>query len=61
MHNEKDAMPEMDVEEYKEELLRSINVELGLEYGENDNYHVGLRNGLRICKAFIDGKTPDYE
>lgn len=51
----------MDVEEYKKGLLRSINIELGLAYGENDDYHVGLRNGLRICRAFIDGKTPDYE
>lgn len=27
----------------------------------NDTYFVGLKNGLRCAKAFIDGKEPEYE
>ena len=25
------------------------------------DYYVGLRNGLRVCKAYIDGLEPEYE
>ena len=27
----------------------------------NDTYSIGVRNGLRCARAFLDGKAPEYE
>ena len=48
------------LEEYKKGLLRSIAIGIQAT-NRNDDYSVGLRNGLRVCKAYIDGLEPEYE
>lgn len=50
----------MSLEEYKNSLLRSIAIAIQATNCE-DKYSVGLRNGLRVCKAYIDGLEPEYE
>lgn len=47
-------------EEYKRELVKSIDIDIKISAGDDD-YHIGVRNGLRICKAFITGETQEYE
>lgn len=47
-------------EEYKRELVKSIDIDIKITAGDDD-YHIGVRNGLRICKAFITGETQEYE
>ena len=44
----------------KKELLKSIEVALDAT-DINDEYSIGLRNGMRLVKSFVDGKRPDYE
>ena len=54
------SYPLLTIDEYKKGLIRSI--EIGIEATNmDDEYHVGLRNGMRVCKAYIDGNEPDYE
>ena len=60
MEHEISYEPDITLEEYKKGLLKSLDIEIKLTSGDDD-YHIGVRNGLRICKAFIDGVTPDYE
>jgi len=48
------------LEEYKKGLLRSIAIGIQAR-NRDDDYSVGLRNGLRVCKAYIDGLEPEYE
>lgn len=48
------------LEEYKEGLLKSIAIAIQTTNGDDD-YSVGLRNGLRVCKAYIDELEPEYE
>lgn len=48
------------LEEYKNGLLRSIAIAIQTT-NRNDDYSVGIRNGLRVCKAYIDGLEPEYE
>ena len=48
------------LEEYKRDLVKSIDIDIRISAGDDD-YHIGVRNGLRICKAFITGETPEYE
>lgn len=48
------------LEEYKKGLLKSIAIAIQTTNGDDD-YSVGLRNGLRVCKAYIDGLEPEYE
>jgi len=58
MNSTSDAL--MTLDEYKQSLLTSIHI--GITATNNDDaYSVGLRNGLRICKAYIDGQEPEYE
>lgn len=47
-------------EEYKRELVKSIDIGIKISSGDDD-YHIGVRNGLRICKAFITGEAQEYE
>jgi hypothetical protein len=44
----------------KKELLKSIEVALNAT-NINDEYSIGLRNGMRLVKSFVDDKRPDYE
>ena len=44
----------------KKKLLKSIEVALNAT-NINDEYTIGLRNGMRVVKTFVDGKIPDYE
>ncbi len=48
------------LEEYKRNLVKSIDIDIKISAGDDD-YHIGVRNGLRTCKAFITGETPEYE
>lgn len=48
-------------EEYKRELVKSIDIDIKKISASDDDYHIGVRNGLRICKAFITGETHEYE
>ena len=48
------------LEQYKKGLLKSIAIAIQTTDGDDD-YSVGLRNGLRVCKAYIDGLEPEYE
>ena len=48
------------LDEYKKGLLKSIAIAIQTTNGDGD-YSVGLRNGLRVCKAYIDGLEPEYE
>lgn len=50
----------MTLDEYKQSLLTSIHIGITAT-NHDDAYSVGLRNGLRICKAYIDGQEPEYE
>ena len=48
------------LEGYKKTLLKLIETAIQAT-NSDDNYFIGLRNGLRICKLFIDGSEPEYE
>ena len=51
-----------NIADYKADLIKSINLTIGIEKNHgDDDYSVGVRNGLRIAKAFIDGEEPEYE
>ena len=50
----------LSIDMYKQSLLTSINIGITAT-NKDDEYSVGLRNGLRICKAYIDGQEPEYE
>jgi hypothetical protein len=58
MNGTSDAL--MTLDEYKQSLLTSIHIGITAT-NHDDEYSVGLRNGLRICKAYIDGQEPEYE
>ena len=44
---------------YKD-LIRTIKAGIASTNG-NDAYSCGIRNGMRWCKALIEGKEPKYE
>ena len=48
------------LEGYKKTLLKLIETTIQVT-NSDDNYSIGLRNGLRICKLYIDGLEPEYE
>ena len=49
----------MSVEEYKKSILRSINIGINAT-SINDDYGAGMVNGMKYCKALVDGEEPEY-
>jgi hypothetical protein len=58
--NAKEPKPETPDYVNNKDLFESINFSIKASDGDDD-YFVGLRNGLRLAKSFIDGQEPQYE
>ena len=51
---------EDDIEEFKKNLLRTINAGI-IATNTKDDYSCGIRNGMRWCRSLLDDKEPQYE
>ena len=48
------------MDDFKRDLILSIDTAI-FATDTNDEYSVGIRNGLRWCKALLDDKEPQFE
>lgn len=55
------GVPDTDVgKNFSENLIEKIKFAIEAS-NINDNYTIGLRNGMRYCLSLIDGKEPKFE
>ena len=50
----------MTVEEYRQRMIDAIGFAIKATDSQDD-YSMGMRNGMRYVKSLIDGKEPQYE